>query len=138
MEIYLNYHEDKRNPIIFIDFKKIDDACCSEFPNETFPGEEDLPDKDSLRSTEKNIVTLTQDDNEDELIAFAITSNIVDNDLNAILSLCRTIFVTIVLTVAAMMFTGDVEKIVLDPIESMLKTVKRIAENPLEAAKVEE
>jgi len=46
----------------------------------------------------------------------------------------RTIFVSVVLSSAAILFSSDVETLVLNPIESMMKKVRRIAENPLEAA----
>lgn len=57
-----------------------------------------------------------------------------DNDLNAILSIIRTVFVSIVLSAGAMFFSRDVEVLVLEPIENMVNKVQRIAENPLEAA----
>lgn len=50
----------------------------------------------------------------------------------------RTIFVSIVLTLGAVLFSSDVEILVLEPIENMMQKVKRIAENPLEAAQIEE
>lgn len=37
-----------------------------------------------------------------------------------------------------MLFSKDVEDIVLSPVENMLNKVKRISENPLEAAQIEE
>ena len=46
----------------------------------------------------------------------------------------RTIFVSMVLSTAALFFSRDVEELVLNPIENMIKKVKRISENPLEAA----
>lgn len=58
--------------------------------------------------------------------------------MNAILSIVRTIFVSIVLSAGAILFSSDVENLVLTPIENMMKKVRRIAENPLEAAQIEE
>jgi hypothetical protein len=46
----------------------------------------------------------------------------------------RTIFVSIVLSFGAIFFSHDVETLILTPIENMMKKVKRIAENPLDAA----
>jgi hypothetical protein len=43
-----------------------------------------------------------------------------DYYLNAILSIVRTIFVSIVLASGAMVFSNDVELLVVTPIESML------------------
>lgn len=68
------------------------------------------------------------------MVGVAILDVRGDNNLNAILSIIRTIFVSIVLASGAIYFSSDVEKLVLQPIESMMKKVRRIAENPLEAA----
>ena len=56
------------------------------------------------------------------------------SSLNSILSICRTVFVCIVLSIASIMFTSDANRLVLSPIERMLEKVKLIAKNPLAAA----
>ena len=68
------------------------------------------------------------------MIGFAVVDKREDNDLNAILSIARTVFVSIVLSSAAILFSSDVETLVLRPVESMMKKVRRIAKNPLQAA----
>ena len=50
----------------------------------------------------------------------------------------RTIFVSIVLSSGAVLFNRDVDTLILNPIENMMKKVRRIADNPLEAAQMEE
>lgn len=50
------------------------------------------------------------------------------------LSIARTIFVCVVLTIASIFFTSDANVLVLGPIERMLEKVKLIAKNPLAAA----
>lgn len=50
----------------------------------------------------------------------------------------RTIFVSVVLTVASMKFSSDIELFIVGPIEKMLEKVQRISKNPLEAAMMEE
>ena len=52
----------------------------------------------------------------------------------AILSISRTVFVCIVLTIASIYFSEDANKLVLNQIERMLEKVKLIAKNPLAAA----
>jgi len=42
--------------------------------------------------------------------------------------------VSIVLSTGAILFSSDVENLVLRPIENMMQKVRRIADNPLEAA----
>jgi hypothetical protein len=74
----------------------------------------------------------------DDIEGVAIANGTGDEELNAILSIVRTIFVSIVLSTAAVLFSKDVQDLVLTPVERMLETVKRIAENPLKAANEEE
>lgn len=50
------------------------------------------------------------------------------------MSIGRTIFVCLVLTIASFFFTSDANTLVLGPIERMLEKVKLIAKNPLAAA----
>jgi hypothetical protein len=54
--------------------------------------------------------------------------------LSSLLSITRTVFVCIVLTIASILFTNDANTLVLNPIERMLEVVKLIANNPLAAA----
>ena len=61
-------------------------------------------------------------------------SMVYSNKIQSILSISRTIFVCIVLSVASIMFTSDANRLVLSPIERMLEKVKLIARDPLAAA----
>jgi hypothetical protein len=54
--------------------------------------------------------------------------------MTAILSITRTVFICVILSIASIMFTSDANKLVLTPIERMLEKVKLIAKNPLAAA----
>jgi hypothetical protein len=54
--------------------------------------------------------------------------------MTAILSIARTVFICVILSIASIMFTSDANKLVLTPIERMLEKVKLIAKNPLAAA----
>ena len=58
--------------------------------------------------------------------------------LDAALSICRTIFICIILLGGALFFSKDTNELVINPIEKMIEKVKRIAKNPLEAAQEEE
>ena len=51
----------------------------------------------------------------------------------ASLSLGKTFFVMFVLTCGVMLFTNDAATLVIEPIERMMATVTKLAENPLEA-----
>ena len=50
----------------------------------------------------------------------------------------RTTFVIIVLVAGVLLFSKDANDLVVVPIETMLNKVRRIAENPLEAAKIQQ
>lgn len=67
-----------------------------------------------------------------------MTDNRYTMNINAGLSIIRTVFVSCVLAFSSIVFTKDVQSLVLDPIDRMLKKVDRIAKNPLEAAQIEE
>lgn len=54
--------------------------------------------------------------------------------MNAILGITRTIFVCLVLTISSVYFSKDTNDLVVRPIEIMLEKVKKISNNPLEAA----
>lgn len=60
------------------------------------------------------------------------------NSRSAILSIIRTIFVCLVLSISSLIFSQDATELVLEPIEKMLEKIKKITENPLQAAYDEE
>ena len=49
----------------------------------------------------------------------------------ALINICRTIFVAIVLSMGSMYFSKDVNTLAIRPIERMIKKVNEIATNPL-------
>ena len=57
-----------------------------------------------------------------------------DVELDAFFGIIRTIFVCVVLTMASIYFSKDTNDLVVRPIEIMLEKVKKISNNPLEAA----
>jgi len=50
-------------------------------------------------------------------MGYAVTDIRIDQMLNAILSIIRTVFVSVVLGAGAMMFSKDAEDLVVQPIE---------------------
>lgn len=135
LDEYIDFHDGLRSPVIYVEFKVDVPACCKIYPNEEQKSKVD--NYKDLRNEEITIFSITKDNNDDDVLAFSVMDNRKDNDLDAILSIVRTIFVSIVLSVGAMAFSRDVERLVVEPIEGMLKRVQRIAENPLEAAELE-
>lgn len=81
---------------------------------------------DSLRFSD---IIFYQDGN-----IISVVDNTKNIELNAIFGILRTIFVCIVLIISSIYFSKDTNDLVVRPIEIMLEKVKKIANNPLEAA----
>ena len=78
---------------------------------------------------EKEFVTISNNDNFVSVFDLRATSR-----LNAGLGIARTVFICIVLAGGAIFFSKDANDLVIGPIEKMMQKVRKIAENPLEAA----
>jgi len=120
---YINEHKDIRNRLLVLNV--LSDPLYNDI------------NEDSLRDSEKQYYNI-QSENGTITYAYSCFDQRDDTHLNAILGIARTIFVTCVLTAAALYFSKDSNDLVLSPIENMLVKVKRIAENPLAAAQIEE
>ena len=102
------------------------------YPNE---GEVDS-NLDNYRSLEKNEVLQTTVDEE---ITFSITYSMVKlAKIESAINLARTVWVIIVLAVAAIHFNNATNRLVLHPLERMLEIVKAIAKDPSSAAAQED
>lgn len=86
---------------------------------------------ETLRNEEYS-ASLAYADNGFTFVAFYSMKS--STTLEAVLSIARTIFVCIVLSIASIFFTNDANRLVLSPLERMLEKVKLIAKNPLAAA----
>ena len=58
------------------------------------------------------------------------------SQLNGVLNIVRTLFVTFALGFAMIIFNKDAQRLVLRPIERMLRKVKEVSENPLAGSKI--
>lgn len=86
-------------------------------------------DPESLRDDEKEITAIYVSQYADPFTAVLDLREYVQ--LSSIINIMRTIFVCIVLTMAAYYFTKDATELALKPIERMIEKVNRIASNPL-------
>jgi hypothetical protein len=59
------------------------------------------------------------------------------SQFNALLNMLRTLFICAILAVGVFVFNRDASKLVLQPIERMLKKVKDVSENPLAIKQVQ-
>lgn len=53
------------------------------------------------------------------------------------LSLARTFFVCLVLAIGSYLFRKDANQVIIGPVLNMVEKIRRIADNPLEAASLE-
>ena len=97
------------------------------FPN---VGEVDS-DLDSYRNSEKMDLIATSKDDVEFHIVYSLK---IEVQSEAAVNICRTIWVCIVLTIAAIHFSNATTKLVLSPLERMLEIVKKIAKDPSSAA----
>ena len=58
--------------------------------------------------------------------------------MSAVLGICQTIGVCIILSLGAYLFTNLTSNMVIDPIENMIERVKHISSDPLSAVQEEE
>ena len=82
---------------------------------------------DDLRTTEKKYAP---EDSDEVVGVFDLRA---DTKLSAGLNMGRTVFVCIVLVLAALMFNNDTNNLVLVPIERMMGRVTEIAKDPIKA-----
>ena len=58
------------------------------------------------------------------------------SQFNSLLNMLRTIFICAILAAGVFVFNRDASRLVLEPIERMLKKVKDVSENPLAVKQV--
>ena len=85
-----------------------------------------LPD-DSFRSDE----FLASYDQYQNFWAYAISDYRYNTRMNSLLNMMRTLFVSLLLTIASIYFTKDVDELILNPLERMMNRVNKLAEDPL-------
>ena len=122
-DIYVNEHKNISSPIIFaqVGFLSFGDY------NTTI----------SLREDEK---IFSSDDcsnlipnNTEYSVCIAVFDDRASSHLSSTLNIVKTIFICMVLSGGAICFSKDTSEMVLEPIESMIKKIKEISKNPIEA-----
>lgn len=123
LSIFINQSLSLRIPVVYIDFS-INSTCCN-FPRD-FPSlSAGVPTLDELRASSTASYTMGN-----ITVVYDSTSyDIFTSQLN----IGRTLFVCILLVISSLLFSQDVEDYLLEPLESMLVTVKRISADPLKA-----
>ena len=98
--------------------------------------EDKYPDKGDVLDDYRTIEVLVATVDSDKYVS--VHDNRPNIKLGAGLGIGRTLFICLVLTIAAMCFSNTTNELVINPIESMIRKIKKIAKNPLEAAQEEE
>ena len=86
-------------------------------------------DVENLRNDETEGITV--EDEEGKFMVSVYLDNRELSQMTALLSLLRTLFVCMVLTLAAIYFAKDANDLALGPIERMIQKVNTLAKNPL-------
>ena len=109
--------------MVYLDFP-VNTTCCN-FPRDFQSMSIGVPSLESLRASS----TVTH-----ELGDVSVTYNTTDYDIfMSQLNIGRTLFVSVLLIISSLVFSQGVEEYLLEPLESMLVTVKRISSDPLKA-----
>ena len=146
-DLYINENKDATMPLLILNlYKKVDNDSEGEliktYVNQSATSaktEEEIVDK--YRTYE--IIAATEPD---DLIALgnggyfvvALLDRTSVADLNAFINILRTLFSLAVFIIFALLFSRDANKLILEPMERMMRTIKRIKANPVQAAKDEE
>lgn len=101
-------------PIIYI--SSYNEVCSyGKPPDESFRSDEFLASYDQYQS----------------FWAYAVSDYRYNTRMNALLNMMRTLFVSLLLTIASIYFTRDVDELILNPVERMMNRVHKLAEDPL-------
>ena len=109
----------KRFPLIFVTCPLL---------NYTFVGNAKSED---LRKNEQKFFRLEYVDHESKKVIEGIIDIRTANKTDAIINIVRTIYISIILVIGALLFSKDVNDLCLRPIERMIDKVNQIAKNPL-------
>ncbi|OMJ82972.1 hypothetical protein SteCoe_16183 [Stentor coeruleus] len=122
---YIKEHSGLKTPLIYLEVLNLDKWYCN-------------TDIATLRDSEKQYVVLPNVASDYEFYSVAIFDIRYSTKLDSELSICKTIFICIILATSSSILARDAQILVLDPIESMIAKVKKISQNPLEAAQEQE
>lgn len=122
-DIYVNEHLNISSPIVFAQVGYLS------FGDYNFTVS--LREEEKIFSSDdcSNLIP----DNADQSICIAIFDDRSNSHLSSTLNIVKTIFICLVLSGGAICFSKDTSEMVLVPIESMIKKIKEISKNPIEA-----
>ncbi|OMJ79003.1 hypothetical protein SteCoe_21086 [Stentor coeruleus] len=124
-ESYIDGHKDLKTALIYLEVLNMGKWYSS-------------TDIASLRDSEKQYVVLPEVDDSYDYYSVAVFDIRYSTKLESQLNICKTIFICFILALSSSVLSRDAQVLVLDPIESMIAKVKKISQNPLEAAQEQE
>lgn len=122
---YIDGHKDLKTPLIYLEVSNMGEWYSS-------------TDITSLRDSEKQFIVLSGVDDSYDYYSVAVFDIRYSTKLESQLNICKTIFICFILALSSTVLSRDAQVLVLDPIESMIAKVKKISQNPLEAAQEQE
>lgn len=111
-EVFIDYHSSDIRPLIFL-------SLTAESRSVVWQTEKPA----DLRVEEAYYIV--------EGANVAVFDTRYDTRMTAELSICRTVFICIVLSLGAIYLTKDANTLVIEPIEKMIDKVRKIAKNPV-------
>jgi len=127
---------DNYNPIIEMRVADPEGTLWNQDYLQIKPNESEIDtDINNYRFNERRTLIGTTNDDFKFYITYSLKR---EAQIEAAINLARTVWVIIVLTVAAIHFGNSTNKLVLHPLERMLEIVKKIAKDPASAAAQDE
>jgi class 3 adenylate cyclase len=121
--IYVNEHKNISTPIIYAKVAHLEYGNTDSINN--------LRDSEKIYSSDDCENLLPNDP--DNSICLSVFDSRSASQLSSILNIIKTIFICLVLSGGAVCFNKDTTSMVLEPIESMIRKIKEISKNPIEA-----
>ena len=124
----IGFFAGKKNRVFFVEVIDSDTGA------QVF-SEGSLDGSDKLRSTE-----VSRLESEVPVSGFSLRihySTRGSEILGGWLGMARTVFVCVVLAISVLLLSNDSERLVLNPLDQMVRKIDRISKNPLEAAELE-
>lgn len=132
---YIEENKNSKNPLVYLKLAKIPYKDATEEVYKEWGNSEMLND---LRPSEQRVAQTSTETDNNAFFVIGYFDLRAEANFAAVLNIINTIFVCVVLSVSSMLFSKDANELVLSPVESMMNKVKKIASNPLLAARIQE
>lgn len=131
MANYVDKNSGHNFPLVYMQIPNYTISEYGSSANQTIQWQSETQDIADFRTDEISTSIIIA---ENGVEFISVWSVLEESNVQSILSIFRTVFVCLVLSIASYFFTNDANVLVLLPLERMLEKVKLIAKNPLAAS----